>query len=80
MIINPFILVTEAVTTIELSPEIGVEIVIVGTAKNCISYVCICTKDGSDITFAVEVMIVVEVELSVSADRIFAFVLSIGIV
>lgn len=77
---NPFILVIDAVTTIEFNPDIGDDIDMEGTAKNWISYVCIWTREGSDITFAVDVIIVVEVELRVKAERMFAFVWSIGIV
>jgi hypothetical protein len=67
-------LVIDPETTIELKPDIGEPMLKSGTAKNCISYVCICMSPGNDETLFVVVMIVVDVELRVKAERMFAFV------
>ena len=77
---KPFMLVTVAVITTELRPERGSEMERVGVAKNWMSSVWIWVRSGRSMESAVEVKMVVEVELRERAERMSALVVSTGMV
>lgn len=79
MMMNPFMLVIDPETITLFSPVIASLRVSVGNVKNWISSDCICIVSGKLIKSAVEVIILVEVELRASADRILALVSSTAI-